>query len=762
MTSQRLNELLGRHSWLPWVILSLVALLYRADILFSSRTYYNNDIYQEFCHYKIYLKEAVANRRLPLWCPEQFSGMPFCPNPQAGVFYPTTLLFLLLPFPRALAVHYLIHNLLAGGFMWGYLRRLNIGYEGSLLGAMLAMASGFQAWEVIHPQTLAAAVWPIPTLFFLEGSLSRRSLADAWAAGSCMAMSFLAGNPQMFLGTFYLGIFYCLYRLPWRRIPMAHRGLWWISLGLGLGVAMAMALPFLEMARLGGRKGGMSYAEAASYSLHLKSVFHMVCPFFKVPLGMPLHLVHQHALEWTDGRTLVFIGYMGTLALLLSLQGASQRATQPWWFFSVSAVLVLWIAMGTNAPFLNLHRLFYFILPGINFLRTPFRYLFLYNICVAILAALGLQSLKERRAGKLIPLLFIAFLSCVILWDCSSRDAPGRALWLLHAVPLATGLLGSILLLLPWKPCFLLLLLALVPVELFWHKNRAWPIGPDDLFDFREAQPLLQFLRSHNDEGRVFLDRMIVLPGGPLERCIPSKAMDPFMDPYLSFPTNASMIFGLKNASGYNPLMMADYTDLLSIGHKARQWLRVRWFLTPQPDVEGMPRVWSQGNAHVYDMGPILPRLWICRKVRSFPDDAYLFQHMLDPLFDPQREVLFREMEGITPIPRTILSEPDLFEILEDEAESILVRVQLASPAYLVFPDPYCPGWRAYLNRDRIPILKANLAFRAVYCPAGDHEIRLVYRPWSLILGVLCSCACLCSGLALSFIQPQWRERCVF
>lgn len=55
--------------------------------------------------------------------------------------------------------------------------------------------------------------------------------------------------------------------------------------------------------------------------------------------------------------------------------------------------------------------------------------------------------------------------------------------------------------------------------------------------------------------------------------------------------------------------------------------------------------------------------------------------------------------------------------------------------AWLYYADSYHPGWTAYVDNRPVPIVRANLAFKAVHLPAGPHEVRLEYtdgaRNWA-------------------------------
>ncbi|HXI16332.1 MAG TPA: hypothetical protein VNM48_08165, partial [Chloroflexota bacterium] len=67
------------------------------------------DLFNYFFPGKVFAAEALWRGQLPLWNPGVFFGVPFLANVQMGVLYPPNLLFLLLEFPRAVAVSQWLH-----------------------------------------------------------------------------------------------------------------------------------------------------------------------------------------------------------------------------------------------------------------------------------------------------------------------------------------------------------------------------------------------------------------------------------------------------------------------------------------------------------------------------------------------------------------------------------------------------------------------------------------------------------------------------
>jgi hypothetical protein len=71
-----------------------------------------------------------------------------------------------------------------------------------------------------------------------------------------------------------------------------------------------------------------------------------------------------------------------------------------------------------------------------------------------------------------------------------------------------------------------------------------------------------------------------------------------------------------------------------------------------------------------------------------------------------------------------------------DNPQRMTIRARLKSPGLLVVADTIYPGWVAEVDGARAPLYAADLLFRAVPVPAGDHQIVLRYRPVKLWLGL--------------------------
>jgi len=67
------------------------------------------------------------------------------------------------------------------------------------------------------------------------------------------------------------------------------------------------------------------------------------------------------------------------------------------------------------------------------------------------------------------------------------------------------------------------------------------------------------------------------------------------------------------------------------------------------------------------------------------------------------------------------------------------LHVKMPKPGVLVVADTDYPGWEATIDGKEVPILRANVAFRAVEVPAGEHVVEFRFRPASARHGLIAS-----------------------
>jgi Bacterial membrane protein YfhO len=81
-------------------------------------------------------------------------------------------------------------------------------------------------------------------------------------------------------------------------------------------------------------------------------------------------------------------------------------------------------------------------------------------------------------------------------------------------------------------------------------------------------------------------------------------------------------------------------------------------------------------------------------------------------------------------------TEHDRAHVTDYRPHTIEVTTESPGRRVLVMTDPFDEGWQATVDGRRVDVLRANVAFRAVAVPAGQHVVRFHYRPLPFYAGL--------------------------
>jgi hypothetical protein len=127
--------------------------------------------------------------------------------------------------------------------------------------------------------------------------------------------------------------------------------------------------------------------------------------------------------------------------------------------------------------------------------------------------------------------------------------------------------------------------------------------------------------------------------------------------------------------------------------------------------------------------------------VQPSADDVETLRLLADPSFDPKRTVV---LEGdFRSQPPQAAQVTGKVRIVEFGPENVHLEAEVTQPALLVLADAFYPGWSASVDGTPVPILRANLMFRAVALAPGRHNVSFTYKPSTWRWGVAISSAML-------------------
>lgn len=401
-----------RQAGIAGGVLAILALLLYAPLLWTNRVYASGDILLYFYPYRDAAASALREGRIPLWNPYSFLGVPLLANPQAAVLYPLHWPLSWLPVTRQLAWSAALHTWILGMGGYALLRRWGQSAWAALAGGLVLAGSGFYGGLVGHINQMNGAAW-LPWAWWVLAGVDtgdwRAWLRRAAEFGLLVALMFLAGHTQtVFINLAGLGawvVWPLLWPPIWRQrgrwrarfnAMLPRLGVYALGVTLGLSASGAQLLPTLELSGLGLRSGGLSYAEASSFSLRPLKLLWTLLPSYG--------LVDLSVVFATMGYS-EFVAYVGLAGLGLAAWGAWRGRGAARNAGLLLAALGLFLALGRWNP---VYYLLYWAVPGFDLFRVPARWMMLYTLGMAILAGVGVDAGRgwmRGRAAWLLPLV---------------------------------------------------------------------------------------------------------------------------------------------------------------------------------------------------------------------------------------------------------------------------------------------------------------------------------------------------------------------
>lgn len=742
--------------------LGLLQLLAFHRPLFSE-TFFFRDLYLLFFFARTRVAEQLAQGRLPLWDPLLNGGRPLLADVNFTALYPGNLLYLVFDPLTSFNLEIVGHFALAGLGAYLAARRLGLSPRAALPAAVVFELCGFALSLANLVNRLLALPW-LPLLFVAwHRTLTGRRRRDLVATSVVAALQVLAGFPELTLLSF-VTLLALSFAVPsplgtGRRIAsLAAAGL------LAAGLAAGQLVPGLALVSRSVRGSGLGAESVAAWSVHPARLPELVVPGFFGRTDTIPDSDYWGAAREHQGFPYILSLYFGLPALLLALLGATEREEESFpaegrmrVALSLLAVSGMVLALGRHLPLFSLAL----EAPGVTFFRYPVKLLALSLLPVALLAGAGAERLlRGRLTNRALALLALPpslAAAAAIGWRTSDSfrrtaeslffgapsDAAGAALppALLHAALAGFGLVAAALLARTKPRLAVPVLPALLAADLLSAGAPVNPMAPRALFS---PPPLAAEVRAR-------------LAGGKLYR-----ARDPLT---LSAPGPELFWLARRNleklqeytAAGYGiPLVHnVDFDGLIgrriaALGRAvdASAWPERSKLLAAsgatlvltaeRPRVPGMtPLVEAPldpaGTLTLYRNEGAPPSVALLSRWTPVASPREALRAVLREDFDARREVA---LEG-GPAGGGSGAAGSVLSLSQRDPAEMLVRVRAAGAAVLFVATPHERGWLATVDGAPRPILTANGAFQAVFVEAGDHEVRLRYRPPGLTAGLV-------------------------
>ena len=670
------------------------------------------DVAKYFFWHAHFIKAQFLSGSIPLWNPYYYSGHPFLANPQAFVFYPTTLLFVVLPLPWAFNLDTVLHIYLAALGMYCFVFNLTQSRTAGLAAAIIYSLNSYFVDNVVagHLTMLHTAAL-LPWIFYVTEKAYQEKKPILFAtAGLVLGLQILGGEPQ---NTYYTSLFLTLYYFlrhvfsprNSRFKRFHHCVLYFLIIPtVALGIGAIQIFPSLEFLHFCDRSQN-TYEFATFMSFPPRN-------FFTFLVAKP-----QTPLITTNWE---YSGYLGILSIILAGVGCIAAKHRPHkWCFGIILAIAITVMLGFHTP---LYQFYYKWLIGIATFRIPARCIIIVILSVAVYAGFGVDRLCESR--PLTKKYSIVLIGSAFLFFClfkGSRffhiDVTSREVLLPIALFIITFLL-FILIRFQKNLFFVSIMLVIVPfADLYLTNSPEIPtLSQNQLLQKRHYEDIFE-----NDQGFYRVN----LPTGRMR----------------------GMRFKYFSVNGYSPIALKNYYNFVHAMAKVPELLR-RHTLSPslsRPEFAFSSKIlgvkYAMSGEELLTAAKVMPRATLVREAVVLPQPEDHIAYIKKAEFDPEQTVLLFSQPGedrapITPKDPTSRTD-DVVSITTYRPNRIELRTESENNSYLVLSELYYPGWRAYVDGKNVPILRADYILRAIPLTPGKHAVSFLYRPLSFIIGAV-------------------------
>jgi hypothetical protein len=642
------------------------------------------------------------------WDPSMALGVPHVDEVHYSVYYPPAWLPLVIGL-RGLAAMAWLHVMVAGVGMLLYLRALHRTPPAALVGALAFALSGWMTARLHAFPVVGAAVWLPWVLWGLErGAQTGRNLHYAMAA-LALTLSFLAGFPQiaMMVAGMALLLEVVRYVVTRRRHDSVKRqtvGVCVTFLLAGLLAAPQLS-PTLDYLGSHSARTEQSAEAVAADGLEWPLLAQLLAPDYYStteltglnPLAMEaVEAARMAPVSVNRAETSMGIGVMGLLLALVGLVFGKR------WITRTFAVVVVGIMALLLVP--SLLEFFASLFSPLRY-GSPKRLLFLSSFGLCVLAAGGLDLLRQRRLRHVVmcwlAALGAAAVAIMLLVGVPSTDEEGDidnwALELRQNLDLGPISLADIYEVVPTasfvtaadaalRSAALAFAVAVAAILLFRPRSapseRGWITRIESMpgliaaivgielilaaWPMVRAAPLSSVTTDPWHVGGLRKPQLAsAARSADVESLVPPRLLRVGNDPSYLRP-NFPSLFGLHDVQAYAPMIPLPVAQLLDgvapgmwvsgsllggvmdrehLGRPAVDMLGVNVVFTDDPEwlPPGFERHETVGHVQVLQNTEALPRAFFASRFHVVADPEVRVARLSDQSFDPRRTIVLEE-----------------------------------------------------------------------------------------------------------------------
>ena len=739
-----------------------------------------SDVFSQLILWKYLSIDIFRSGQWPLWNPYSFTGTPFLASYQSATLYPLNIL-LLLPKYFGWGIFIFSQTLLAAINVYLFVGLYVKSKLARLTGAIIFALAGLMTTWVEQGIPVHGILWLPLCLYLIEKFKAEKKLRYLLFLVGTLSFTILAGHAQMFIYTFVITFMYALvitlkgsYKtFLGNFLPIV------LSLILGLLVCAPQLLPTLELLNKSIR---ISESYIGEFNFGLLPLQDVIKFFLADFFGNPVTRNYWGFLNYFEAN-----GFLGTLTLPLLLFAYIYLKR-----FRVTSFFLFLLPISLIFTFVNpiSHTLYSSKIPLLTSSYAS-RMLFITSFAAACLSAFAIgQIIEDKKSSKLLKLGIFSWAAILGIFIGTILSQKIIQIIIKNSIPKIHGSLANtqvnsyldtfikdgnyissnisvamrnsiipVLLISLFLILFVLVrkvrlglkinqttlictaLFVLLTVDLGRYFLKFNPFVAENLI-FPNI-PALQFLQSQREIFRIGREHAEV------------------------FPPNTWIAYNLQSLEGYDPLYLNQYAKFMNFlngvdlksGSSSRyaeitqnyssthiDAANVRFFIGVLRDKSGRipgdlidyrlqktgyKKVFQDKSAVILENQNALERVYFAQSVTVASPTQTEDIYTSDLQFDPRKQILLSKDLGVVSV-----TGKGSATITHYSPNVVKIVTKTQSDEILVLADQYDDGWLAKIDGIQTQISKANLTFRAVKAPKGEHEFIFYYWPKSFEAGV--------------------------
>ena len=702
-----------------------------------------------------------AGEVFPLWNPLSNAGAPFLAQWSTLTLYPGSLIYLLIPLPWGLNLFMLAHLFLGGLGMYRLMERWTGHQQAAALAGVAFAFNGMVLNSLMWSNYIASFGWMPWTVLLVERAWregGRRLLLAALVG----ALQMLSATPEIILFTWLL----LAAMFVGQAVVRGREEGWgtWLKAGARFASVVAMVsalaaiqlLPFLDLLARSQRDSG--YGDG-SWAMPPWGWANMIVPLFHTfSAHQGVHF--QPTQFWTSSY------YPGIVVVALALGAVFFNVSRRAAFLAAIALVCLILALGdAGLVYGGLRK----VLPIAGFMRFPIKFIMLPAFLLPCLAAFAVASPermgwtgpgRNRRGLVGLIVVLLAVIGALVGWamvrpwpgEIPARTAwngLGRAAFLLAtavafswqaraAVAAARGTMGRS----DGGGLWVGALRQLLPLLLVWadvmtHAPSQNPTAAAWVFD-ADVQQLRPGPRPGESRAMISAQAHAEIR--------PASIDDPNRDVVFKRQAlfdNGNLLDGIPKVDGMFSLYLREHDHIRTLLYGATNVFRPRLM-----DFLGVSHVTAPGELVKWQVRATALPLVTAGQAVVEADEATMLAALGGEVWDPAQTVYVAPgAGGGGPGGRAERAQAKLAHF---SAHRLEIEVSTPAPTVVVIAQTWHPNWRARIEGQEVPLIRANHAFQAVAVSAGNSRLVLTYEDprfrlgaalsgpaWLLLLGAL-------------------------